>query len=215
MLVGQQRCRRAPGSPELDPVPSAHAARVVEQLAQRDTQRGLVLAGAGDVTGQRIQREARRFLGAHRSEPLDAVENDRRHTGDRLDVVDHRRAAVEPGDGGERRPQSRLPAPALQRIEQCGSSPQMYAPAPACTTTPGRAGGDIAAQEAGSVGLGHRVLQSAQYWQYFAAHVDERVARPDRVGGNDDAFDEYVRCRQHQRDVFARTRFGLVGVDYR
>src|SRR5271166_1623063 len=114
MLGCQQWCRRPARRPELELVPGAYPAGVVEQLAQRDTQRGLVLPGAGDMPGQRIQREARRFLAAHAPEPVNAVEDDRRDTGDRLDVVDHRGTAVQPGHGGERRPQPGLAASALQ-----------------------------------------------------------------------------------------------------
>ena len=172
--------------------------------------------GPGDVSGQRIQREARRFLGAHGPEPVDAVEDDRRHAGDRFDVVDHRRAAVQPGHRGERRAQPRLAAPALQRVEQrgllaadVGARAGVYHQLQVVAGTV-----DVAAQEAGGVRLGHRVLQPAQHRQHLTAHVDERVAGPDRIGGDDDALDEHVRGRQHQRNVFARTGFRLVGVDH-
>src|SRR3984885_1343103 len=61
VLVGEQRRRGSARRPELELMPGAHPTRVSEQLAQRDSQRGLILARAGDVSGQRIQREARRF----------------------------------------------------------------------------------------------------------------------------------------------------------
>src|SRR5271166_5439147 len=171
VLVGEQRCRRTTGRPELEPVPGAHPAGVVEQLTQRDTQRSLVLTRPGDVSGQRIQREARRFLGAHGPEPIDAVENDRRDTGDRFDVVDHSGAAVEPGYRRERRPEPRLATPALQRIEQRGLlAADVGARAGVYHQLQVEAGsGDIAAQETGGIGLGHRVLQTAQHRQYLTA----------------------------------------------
>src|SRR6201999_269561 len=56
VFVGEQWGRRSAGRPELEAVPGPDSASVAEQLAQRDAQRGLVLAGAGDVSGQRIQR---------------------------------------------------------------------------------------------------------------------------------------------------------------
>ncbi|COW40693.1 Uncharacterised protein [Mycobacterium tuberculosis] len=57
-------------------------------------------------------------------------------------------------------------------------------------------------------------MQPAQYRHHLTAYVDERVMGADRVGGDDDAFDEHMWRRQHQRNVFARTGFGLVGVDH-
>ena len=138
------------------------------------------------------------------------------HAGDRLDVVDHRGAAVKPGHRGERRAQPRLAAPALQRVEQRGLlAADVGARAGVHHQLQVEAGTvDVAAQVTGGVGLGHRVLQAAQHRQHLTAHVDERVAGPDRVRGDDDALDEHVRRRQHQRNVFARTGFRLVGVDH-
>ena len=172
--------------------------------------------GTRDVAGQRIQRVAGRLLAAHRAEPFDAVENDRRHAGDRFDVVDHRGAAVEPGHRGERRPQPGLAPPAFQGVEQRGLlAADVGARAGVDHQLQVEAGAvDVAAHVTGRVGLGHRVLQTAQHRHHLAAHVDERVAGPDRVGGDDDALDEDVRRREHQRNVFARTGFRLVGVDH-
>ena len=192
MLVGEQRCRRPAGRPELELVSGPHAAGVVEQFAQRDAQRRLVLTGTGDVSGQRIQREARRFLAAHRPEPVHAVEDDRRNAGDGLDVVDHRRAAVQAGDGGEGWTQPRLAAAPLQRVEQR----RLFA-----ADVGARAGvhhqlqvvpraGDVAAQIAVGVGLGDRVLQASQHRQHLTADIDEGVAGADRVRRDDHAFDQ-------------------------
>ena len=47
-----------------------------------------------------------------------AVEQDRGHRGDGLDVVDDRRPGVETRDGRERRLQARLAAAALEGVEQ-------------------------------------------------------------------------------------------------
>src|SRR5580704_15242329 len=70
VLVGQQRGGGAARSPELQPVPGADAAGQVEQLAQRDAERRLVLAGRGDVPGQREDAEALGLLGAQAGEPV-------------------------------------------------------------------------------------------------------------------------------------------------
>ena len=62
-----------PGVQNFSSWPSRMPPAQLEQLAQGDPQRGLVLAGPGHVAGQRVQREARRLLGAHRAEPVDAA----------------------------------------------------------------------------------------------------------------------------------------------
>src|SRR5215831_13456171 len=63
VLVGQDRRGRPAGSPELQPVSLPDAAGHVEQLAQRDAERRLVLAGIGDVPGQREDAVALGLLG--------------------------------------------------------------------------------------------------------------------------------------------------------
>ena len=49
--------------------------------------------------------------------------------------------------------------------------------------------------------------------RHLAADVDEGVVGADRVRGVDAALDERVRVGEHERDVLAGTRLGLVGVD--
>src|SRR5437763_4799174 len=119
VLGGEDRRRRAAWRPELQPVAFAHTAGEVQQLAQRHPEWRLVLSGFGHVARQRVEREARRLLTAEPAEPVDALVDDRRHAGDRLDVVDDGRAGIEAGDGGERRSQAWLAAEALERVEQC------------------------------------------------------------------------------------------------
>jgi hypothetical protein len=97
-----------------------HAAGQVEQLAQRHAERRLILAGRPDVAGQREDAESLGLLGAERGELGGAAFHDERDAGDRLDVVDDRRARVQAGDRRERRLQPRLPAPSLQRVQQRG-----------------------------------------------------------------------------------------------
>src|SRR5581483_11298467 len=57
---------------------------------------------------------------ADRGEPRRAALEDRRRDGDGLDVVDRRRAAVEPDLGRERRLQPRLALAPLEAFEQAG-----------------------------------------------------------------------------------------------
>ncbi len=178
-------------------------------------ERRFVLPGRGDVSGQRIQREAGRFLGAHRPEPVHAVEQDRRHAGNGFHVVDHGRAGIQTGHRGERRSQPGLAAAALQRVQQRGL---LAADVGARTGVHDQlqietGAADVLAEISGVVGLGDRGLQPAQHRDDLAAHVDERVVCPDRVRRDDRPLHEEVRRRQHQRNVFAGTGFGLVGVD--
>src|SRR5262245_60242783 len=100
-------------------MPGPHPARQVDELTERDAERRLVLAWLADVTGQRKEPEAARLLGAHRSEPVRTVGDDRRHACDRLDVVDDGRRRVQPGHRREGWTQPRLAAAALQGVEKC------------------------------------------------------------------------------------------------
>ena len=72
---------------------------------------------------------------------------------------------------------------------------------------------DIGAQITGRIRLVDGGLQSPQHRDHLAANVDERVVCADRVCRDDRALDEEVRRGQDQWNVFARTGFGLVGVD--
>src|SRR5215469_4703564 len=101
-------------------MPGPDAAGHVEKLAQRDAERRLVLAGVGDVPGEREDAKALGLLGAESGEPVRAVGDDRRHAGNRLDVVDHRGAGVETFHGGEWRAVPRQPAVPLEGGEQSG-----------------------------------------------------------------------------------------------
>src|SRR5262249_46349872 len=64
VLVGEWRRGRPAGSPELEPVPGPYPAGQLQQLAQRGAERCLVLAGRGDMAGQREQPESLGLLGA-------------------------------------------------------------------------------------------------------------------------------------------------------
>ena len=95
VLFGEQRGGGAAWRPELQPVPGPDPAGQAEQLAQRGAERRLVLAGRRDVPGQREDPESLRLLGAERREIAGAVLDDPGHAGDRLHVVDVRRARVQ------------------------------------------------------------------------------------------------------------------------
>jgi len=121
VLGGEQRRRAAAGGPELQGlIGVAHAAGHVDQLAQRDAEGRLVLAGGLDVPGQAEDPEAGGLLGAHPGEPVDALEDDAGHRGDGLDVVDRGRAGVQARSTRERRLAAGLAAPALEAVQEGG-----------------------------------------------------------------------------------------------
>jgi hypothetical protein len=57
-------------------------------------------------------------------------------------------------------------------------------------------------------------VQPPDHVQHLAAHVDERLAGADRVGGDHHALDQRLRVGQRQRGVLAGPRLGFVGVDH-
>src|SRR5689334_748521 len=65
VLVDEDRGGRPAGRPELQPVAGPDPAREVQQFAQRDAERGLVLARGGDVPAEREDAEPGGFLGSH------------------------------------------------------------------------------------------------------------------------------------------------------
>src|ERR1700722_2656525 len=80
VLMGEQRGGRAAWRPELELVTGPeHAAREVDQLAQRDAQRRLVLAGVLDVAGEREDAVALGLLAAESGEPVRTLGDDGRH----------------------------------------------------------------------------------------------------------------------------------------
>ena len=215
MLGGEHRNARASGDPELQFVAFADATGVLEELAHRGAERRLVDTGTLHVARQREQLESRRLLGAELLEPLGAVADDRRQVGDRLDVVDDRGSAVEAGDRGERRLETRLAAAALERVEQ---RRLLAADVGARTRVDhdveveARAE-DVLAEEPGGVGLAYGARDPTDDVRNLAADVDEGVVRADGVGRVDAALDEGVRVVVHERDVLAGTRLRLVTVD--
>ena len=99
---------------------AGHAARELEELAQRRAELDLVHAGPLDVPRDAEQLRARGALGADRRVRRAAIAQDQRDVGQRLDVVDRGRLAEQPHLDRERRLVARLGAAALDRLEQRG-----------------------------------------------------------------------------------------------
>ncbi len=121
VLGGEQRGRRAARRPELQLVPAPDAAGHVEQLAQRDAERGLVLARP--VRRARTARRARSRC--DRSVPMLLNQSAPSVTIDGTLAIDSTLfttvgPGVQAGDGRERRLEPGLAAAALEGVEQRG-----------------------------------------------------------------------------------------------
>src|SRR6266545_93363 len=217
VVCGQHRGGRAAGGPRLERLALEHAAgRLHDHLARRHAEGELEVARVAHLAGDAEQLRSRRALRAHRAEPVDALAEDPRHGGDRLDVVDRGRRPVEALDGGERRPQLRLAALALERGEQGGLlAADVGAGAAVQHHLEVEAGAlDVAADQAVAVGVGEGGLQAAAGEAALAAQVDEGGAAADRVGRDDHALDQRVRVALQQLHVLEGARLALVGVDH-
>ena len=118
----QARRRRAAGDHRQQIVPAAaHAAGMaLDQLAHRDAHRLLDIARLVHMAGDAEDFCPGVARTADRREPRRAALQDRRRDGDRLDIVDRRRAAVEADLRRERGLQARLALLALEAFEQPG-----------------------------------------------------------------------------------------------
>ena len=102
------------------PVVNDPAPLSVDQVAEGFAEGQFVVARLLDAPGERENFDARAVDGAHRLVPVRAVGEDERDVGERLDVVDDGRLAVQPERGRERRADARLAALALERFHQRG-----------------------------------------------------------------------------------------------
>ena len=121
VAAGEPLRRRAARDEELDLAVLADAAREpVDQVAERHAELDLVVAGLVHVARHREDARAGRAVDAELGVLLAAHLHDVRHRRQRLDVVDDGRLRVEALDRGERRPDARHAALALERLEQRG-----------------------------------------------------------------------------------------------
>ena len=168
--------------------------------------RELVVAGVHDVAGEREDAGAGRVLDAELRVLRAAHLEHRRHGRDRLDVVDRGRGGVEAGDRGERWLRPRLPALALERLEQRG-----LLAADVGTRSTVEHDGDASEE----IGLAHRLERVAQDLELalvLAADVDEHVLRLDSVCGDEAALEEPEWDTEHDLAVFEASGLRLVGV---
>jgi hypothetical protein len=209
VVRGHHRERRAADHHglQLAPVRDA-AADVVDQLAHGDPVRPLVGPRAHDVAGEAEHARARRI--GRCADLRELVRPDLEHDGDgryRLDVVDQRRRRVQALDRRERRLRARLPALALERLEEAG----LLA---ADVRTRAAVDEDLhVAEQPGCRRLVECRLQHLVLGRVLAADVDEDELRLDRVRRDEAALEQPVRDAQHDLAVLERPRLGLVGVD--
>ena len=139
-----------------------------------------------------------------------------RQVGERLDVVDDRRLAVQ-ADGGreERRLQARHATVALEALDERRLlADDVRAGAPRHDDVDGEVGAeDVPADVAGGVGLVERGRHPLLGVGHLAADVQEALRQADRVAGDEAALDQLVGIELHEEAVLVRTRLALVAVD--
>src|SRR3989475_3851297 len=121
LVWGEDRHRGTPRDDGLQLPATRDAARMgVDDLAQRGAHGELVSARAHDVARNAEELRPWALLGPDGAEPVRAAEHDVRHAGERLDVVDDRRAAEEAVRGRKRRLDARVGALPLERLDEPG-----------------------------------------------------------------------------------------------
>ncbi len=212
---GEHRGGGAAGVEGLDLVAGLGAAgEAVDQLAGRDPELDLVVAGTADAAGDRDDLGPGRLLGAEALEPVGALGDDPRHVGERLDVVDQRRPAVEALDRREGRLQPRVAALALERVQQRRLLAADVGAGAAVDDQLEVAVGaeDVRPQVARLVRFGDRGVEDVGLVVVLAADEDEGVAGVGGEGGDRDPLDQLVRVALHQLAVLEGAGLGLVGV---
>ena len=212
---GQDRRRGAAREPCLDLAPVGRAAgEPVDQLAGGDPELDLVVAGPLHAARDRDDLGAGRLLGAEPLEPLGAVGDDVGHVGQRLDVVDQGRPAVEALDRRERRLEARVAALSLERVEQRRLLAADVGAGAAVDDhlDPVAAAEDVLAQVAGLVRLGDGAVEDVGHRRVLAPDEHEPPARAGGQRRDRDPLDQLVRVLLHQLAVLERARLRLVGV---
>jgi len=191
---------------------------LIDQLAEGDAQRQLVVAGPGHMPAQAVDLGAGAFRRADLPVGVRAVGDDPGHVGQRLDVVDDRRLVVQAAAllRREGRAHARLAEQPLDAVEQRRFLPADVSPRAEVDVHLARPAGaeDVLAEETGLPGGGDVLLQGVGQVPEFAAAVDVDGFRLDGVGGDQRAFDELVRIVLQNLAVFERARLRFVGVDH-
>ncbi len=190
------------------------SARQLDDLAHRRAQGNLVVAGPLHVSRDGNDLIAFAALRTDRREPVGAAFENRHEIGERLDVVDDRRHAVEPLDRRKRRLQPRLAALALERVEQ---RRLLAADIRAGAAMNGdleivTAAEDVLADVSGLARFVERRAENLVAALELAANVDERVMRGDPIRPDQHALDNQMRRVLEQHVIFERAGLGFVAV---
>ncbi len=139
-----------------------------------------------------------------------------RQVGERLDVVDDGRLAVQ-ADGGreERRLEPRHAAVAFEALDERGLlADDVGTGAPVEDDVDGEVGAeDVRADVAGGVRLVQRGGDALLGEGHLAADVQEALAEPGRVAGDEAPLDQLMGIAFHQQPVLVGARLALVAVD--
>ena len=188
-----------------------------DQFFKRDAHFFFDNARIVDVPRDRKQFGARVIGAPDAREPAAATAQNCRHNGDRLHVVDRRRAAIKTGPRREWRLHARHPFFALEAFQQGGF---FAADIGACAVgqidvevPAGFAG--IFAHQTCRIGLVNRVLQGFAFADIFATNVDVAGVGIHRERRDQAAFDQSMRIMAHDFTVFAGARLGFVGIDHK
>ena len=225
-LVGAEHAHaHAAGDRTLEPLALAHAAAVVvDERAQLDAQRRLkdartvhVAADAHEL-GAVAGHAAERTLDADPLPPRHALLDDGHDGGERLDVVDDRRAAEEALDRGERGLHARPAALALDRFEQAGL---LAADVGARRTVQEAVHAERArtaheaalAEDAAGVRLLDRLFHHLGLVVVLAADEEVRGVELARVARDRDAFEDQVRIEVAEQAILEGAGLGFIAVD--
>src|SRR5690606_17732553 len=176
-LLGEQDWHRAAAGDDAFDLAALGwtAAHVVDELTQRERAvLDLEVARALHVAAHAHDAGTARTLDAHRREPRAAVVDDVRDVAQRLDVVDHRRAAEHARDGGERRLDARVGAFAFERLDQARFfAADVRAGAAVHVQLQLETGPeDVLAEQASGLGFGDGVFHDLYGARELAAQVD-------------------------------------------
>ena len=169
-----------------------------------------------DVAGHGDHARAGRRLGADAEVGGGVVAQQPRQVGQRLDVVDDRRLAVQ-ADGGreERRLEAGHAAVALEALDQRRLlADHVRAGAPLHDDVDREVGAeDVLADVAGGVRLVERGGDALLGHRHLAADVEEALREAGGVAGDQAALDQLVRVELHQQPVLVGAGLALVAVD--
>ena len=185
-----------------------------DHLLEVDAHRLFEGRGLVDVAGDVEQLGAGVVGAADAGEPGAAAAQDLGDDGDRLDVVDGRRVAVDAHRRRERRLQPRLALLALERLHQRGLfAADVGAGAVVDDDVEVPAVDVVLADQLGVIGLLHRRLEALALADELAADVDVGDVRIHGAAGEQAALDEVMRIVPQDLAVLAGAGLGLVGVD--